>query len=258
MNTKTLSPRALSVIDQYLHFKVGAAVCSVPYMNNKTLKARGALPAYMGKGSPKEIAEEASGFLLKNHIRIDSLADESLKKLLVDRGLGIDCSALAYYILNAESEETTKGSLDKHLHFVQSHGLVGKFMSRIRPANNTGVLTLADEKNSAPVPTGKAQPGDMVIMLGDPDDKERNHILVIHQVDYQNFMPTKLFYSHAVAYPEDGEYGTGIKQGSIEIMDPAKGLLDQKWSENGKEGSANNIFVRAQKSKTELRRLKWL
>jgi len=30
MNTKTITPRAMSVIDQYLHFKVGAAACSVP------------------------------------------------------------------------------------------------------------------------------------------------------------------------------------------------------------------------------------
>jgi hypothetical protein len=95
-------------------------------------------------------------------------------------------------------------------------------------------------------------------MLSDVEGNERNHILVIHQVEYQNFIPYKIHYSHAVAYPEDGIYGTGIKQGTIEISDIHKPITEQIWIENGKQGEANRIFVRAQKSKTEVRRLKWL
>jgi hypothetical protein len=88
--------------------------------------------------------------------------------------------------------------------------------------------------------------------------QNRDHILVIHQVEYQNFIPYKLHYSHAVAYSEDGLYGSGIKQGAIEILDISKPITEQKWIENGKQAQENRLFVRANKSNTEIRRLRWL
>jgi hypothetical protein len=94
-------------------------------------------------------------------------------------------------------------------------------------------------------------------MINDAEESERDHILVIHQVEYQNFIPYKLHYSHAVAYPEDGIYGTGIKQGTIEITDINKPVTEQVWTENGRQGEANRIFQRALKSKTEIRKLNW-
>lgn len=257
MNTKTLSNRALSVIDQYLHFKFGSAVCSVPYFNNKTVKARAALRPQIGKGSPEEIHEEVQSILVKEHMQGASLADESLKKLLADADLGIDCSAFAYYVLNAENEERGKGGLDKHISFVNCTGVVGKLRCALRPIENCDVSTLAHDKNSGLVPLKEIEPGDFISLTGGPEGFERDHILVIHQVEYQNFAPTKIHYSHAVAYPEDGLYGSGIKQGEIEILDPAKSLLEARWTENGKEGSANFIFLRIQRSKTEIRRLNW-
>ena len=240
MNTKILTPRAMSVIDQYLHFTVGAglpagrqAVCSVPYFNNKTIKARASLRAEIGKGSPKDIYDEVQAMLIKQHISIDMLADGSLKKMLADANIGIDCSGFAYYVLNAESAEAGKGPLDKHLSFVNCKGLLGEMRAKFRPAENCDVTTLADDKNSRIIPLNEAAPGDIITMAGDADDNERDHILIIHQVDYQNFSAFKLYYSHAVAYPEDGLYGSGIKQGTIEITDLNKPLTEQEWIENG-------------------------
>jgi hypothetical protein len=258
MNTKILSTRALDVIDQYLNFKVGTAVCSVPYFNNKTVKARASLAVNGGKGSPKEIFEEVEALLVKAHAATDSVTADSLRKLLTDNNIGIDCSGFAYYVLNAESEEAGKGTLDKHLSFVQATGFFGRIISSLHPVKNSGVITFADNKNSQTLPLTDIKPGNIITMLSDVEGNERNHILVIHQVEYQNFIPYKIHYSHAVAYPEDGIYGTGIKQGTIEISDIHKPITEQIWIENGKQGEANRIFVRAQKSKTEVRRLKWL
>jgi hypothetical protein len=260
MNTKILTPRALSVIDQYLNFKVGTAVCSVPYFNNKTVKARAALAVNVGKGSPKEIFDETESLLVKAHAAVNSVTPESLKKLLADNNIGIDCSGFAYYVLNAESEETGKGHLEKHISFVQASGFFGKIISSLHPVKNTGVLTFAHDKNSLAIPLTKIKPGDMITMLdaGLSCANERDHILIIHQVEYQNLIPYKIHYSHAVAYPEDGVYGTGVRQGTIEITDINKPITEQIWIENGDQGDTNRIFVRAKKSKTELRKLKWL
>lgn len=258
MNTKVLSNRALSVIDEYLHFRFGSAVSSVPYFNNRVVKARAALRATIGKGSPKEINEEVETLAIKNHISKDTLADESLKQLLTDANLGIDCSGLVYYVLNAEGEELGKGAIDKHLSFVNCTGIVGKLRCALRPVENCDVATLAHEKNSKLIPVKEVQPGDMITITGGPEGFERDHVLVIHQVDYQNFVPTKIYYSHAVAYSSDGIYGTGVRQGEIEILDPEESILEARWTENGQEGLSNFIFTRAQKSKTEIRRLNWL
>ncbi|MDQ2933052.1 MAG: NlpC/P60 family protein [bacterium] len=256
MNTKTLSAPALSVIDQYLHLKVGSAVCTVPYFNNKIIKSRGALTALAGKGSPKEIYEEAETLTMKAHISTHALADESLKKLLVDNNIGIDCSGFVYYVLNTESKELGKGTVDKHIHFNNAHGFIRKFLAAVRPVQNTDVSTLSSEKNSKSITPSEIHPGDMITMTDNAGD--RDHILVVHQVEYQNFIPYKIHYSHSVAYPEDGIYGTGIKQGVIEITDASKPIIEATWIENGKHNLDNQLYLRARKSKTELRRLKWM
>ncbi len=257
MNTKTLSTRALSVIDQYRQFTVGSATCSVPYFNNKTKRSRGALRVYVGKGSPKELFEEIQSVLVKAHIDTSTISNETIKKLLTDENIGIDCSGFAYYVLNSQNEEIGKGKIDKHLSFINCHGLIGKMRCALRPIENCDVATFAHDSNSRLVTLKDVTPGDMITMLNDSQENERDHILVIHQVEYQNFIPYQIHYSHAVAYPEDGIYGTGIKQGTIEILDLNKPLTDQLWTENGKTAEANRIFTRAQKSKTEIRRLKW-
>ncbi len=275
MNTKTLSSRATSIIDQYLNFRVGNPVCSIPYFNNKTVKARGSFRAYGGKGSPKDIFDEIQSIVLKAHIDLNLVSNESLKKLLTDNNLGIDCSGFAYYILNAESEDRGKGKIDKHISFVNCHSLIAKIRCSLRPIENCDVSTFAHDKNSKIIPLTEIQPGDIITMLESGGNESRNegqtftkpfanptnerdHILVVHQVEYQNFVPYKIHYSHAVAYPEDGVYGSGIKQGTIEILDTSKPITDARWTENEKQDDSNRIFVRAKKSKTELRRLKWL
>lgn len=256
MTSASLSTRALTVIDQYLRFKIGSASCSVPYFNNKTTLSRLALRVNVGKGSPHDIADEVQSLIVKSHAAIDSLTSESLKKVLVDENIGIDCSGFAYYILNAESLENKKGSLSKRLAFVKCRTLFDKVRCALRPVENCDVATFADEKNSSAITTGDVTSGDVITMLDNKDEGERDHILVIHQVDYQDSAPVKIYYSHAVAYPEDGVYGTGIKQGTIDVIDANKPITEQAWTENGKTGDANRIYSRAQKSKTELRRLR--
>ena len=81
-------------------------------------------------------------------------------------------------------------------------------------------------------------------------------------MEYENSTPKKAYYSHAIAYPEDGLYGTGVKEGVIDIVAAAGKITDQVWNEGAAPGGATpegarRIFERAQKSKTELRRLKW-
>lgn len=259
MNTKTLSKRALVIIDQYLHFRVGSAICSIPYFNNKTKRAHATLRTNIGKGNPRDISDEIHDLLVKTHIPQDKLTDESLKRLLVDQNIGIDCSGFAYYILDAESIDTSRGPLSKRISFINCKNIIDKVRCSFRPVENCDVATLANDKNSVLVAIENIVPGDIITMLGTGRDGQlpidRDHILVIHQVEYLDNIPKKIYYSHAIAYPEDGIYGNGIRQGIIEISDHNKLITEAVWTEDGRQGELNSIFTRAKKSKTEIRRI---
>jgi hypothetical protein len=252
MNTKLLSEKALTVIDQYLHFKIGGATISIPYYNNRHKQTRAALRALIGKGSPRDIHDEVEIILVKEGGA--GAISGNIKEFLVDHDIGIDCSGFAYYVLSAESLARGKGSLDRHLKFPLAKSLIRKFLAKIRPAENISVATLAHDKNSYIVPMKEVQPGDMITMMS-PDVNSgvisagRDHILVISQVEYQNFIPTTIHYVHSVAWPTDGEYGHGVRVGQIDILDPEKSILEQNWSEK-------DALERGKNSRTEIRRLR--
>ncbi len=256
MNTKTLSPQALSVIDHYRNFSMGSAQCSIPYFNNKRTGTRGGLRAEIGKGSPQEIAEEIELKTLEQKIRVQDFTPESLKHFLVDTNIGIDCSGFAYYILQEEGKARGKGTLDRRLSFPFAQGILGSFKAKMRPVENTDVKTFAHASNSGTVPLRQVEVGDIITLIGGPDDGERDHILIIHQIEYQNFNPTILHYVHSIAWPTDGEYGHGIHEGKIEIVSLEKSITEQTWIENEKTGHENYTLSRALKSTTELRRLR--
>lgn len=261
MDTKTISQSALSVIDQYLHFKMGSAVCSVPYFNNKTAKNKVALRAYKGKGSPREILEESETLLVRERINSSSITDIELKKILVSHNLGIECSGFAYHVLNAECESRGLGRLKKYISFKNKSGSWRRIICRMRPVENCDVLTFADDINSMVVATEDVLPGDIIIMKNQQNSEQnsgdRNHILLIHEVSRILVSNTlKISYTHSAAYPEDGLYSTGVRQGYIEITQRNKPLSAARWVENNLEGFDNRLYLRAQKSLTEVRRLR--
>lgn len=261
MNTKIVSEQTLKVIDQYRNFHIGNAICSIPYFNNRIVSKRAGLRANIGKGSPRDIFEEVEQIIRLQKIDLNSLDGEHLKKILVDNNIGIDCSGFAYYILNEESMFLGKGTLDKHLHFPYSKGIFGKIKSMLRPVENTGVNTFAHSKNSKKIEIKDVKVGDIITILRNEDEQVRNiirnHILIITQIEYQNFLPITLHYAHSIAWPTDGEYGHGIHTGKIDILDINKNILDQRWIENEKIGDENYTHSSAKSSTVELRRLNW-
>ncbi len=250
-------------MDGYVRCNIGSATCAVPYFNNKSSSSRAALRTYIGKGDPRSIIDEARAQMIKSHISPDTLDGPSLKRLLIEAGLGIDCSGLAYHILDAESRATGHDALSKRISYVNCSGIISKMRCALRPVENCDVATLADETNSGAIDLAHVLPGDMMIMLGARSDDpatatqpDRDHMLVIHRVDYHDDTPSILHYVHAIAYPEDGIYGTGARTGTIEIVDPSRSILKASWIEEGRTGDDNRIFARAKGSETSIRRLR--
>src|SRR3989344_2168135 len=252
MNTKLLNEKALSVIDQYIHFGIGQNVINIPYYNNKRIGLHGGLPVQVGKGSPKDIYDEIQNISILEKINVKNLDSVTLKKYLVDHNIGIDCFGLAYYILNAECIGRGKSTLDKYISFTDSGGIFGRIKAKMMPEKNISDSVLANDKNSKIVSLKEILPGDIITMIGEVNkntrDPQRNHVLIIHQVEYQNFIPTTLHYTHAISWPTDGEYDHGVRQGTIEIIDAEKILIEQKWIEKEKINGENYTFMRAIKN----------
>jgi len=263
MTSLTLTPAAESVIERYLHFRIGPAECSVPYFNNRTIRARGALAARVGKGSPQEIREEAEMLLFKHHVSIPDLTGEKLKEFLVEHSLGIDCSGFAYHVLDAESRARGKSGLAKSMTVERTGGLFRKLVNGFNISKSVDVAAFTDPTNSEEIGLGSARAGDIVCMIGGPDQGDRDHILVIREVVLAGAgaaasasTPKFIRYSHAVSYPNDGVYGSGIKEGEIEAIKPEGSLADQLWRESGSVQGAAAIFARVSSSQASLRRLK--
>ena len=181
----------------------------------------------------------------------------TLKQFLVDNNLGIDCSGLAYYILNEESLARGKGLLKSHLFFAEPTQVLNFIRGKIRPVENTSVATLTHNKNSRVIAVKDVMPGDIITMVGGPEGKDRDHVLVVHEVDFREGVLVSISYTHAVAWPTDGEYGHGVRQGVIRVTDLSKNIVEQDWKEAERTLQENYTYTRATKSKTEIRRLVW-
>jgi hypothetical protein len=257
MQTKLLRVEALAVINQYQNFNIGSAVCSIPYFNNSHMRLRGGLRAQVGKGDPKDILEEAGHIAIPRKINLKALDSMTLKKFLVDNNIGIDCSGFAYYVLDAESKARGKGSLRSHITFINGSGIIRKILNKLYPEKNVGAITLADNKNSSVIALHEVEAGDIITMIGDLNSKIRDHVIIIHEVERRDGVPSLLHYTHSIAWPQDGEYGHGVRQGTIKITDAEKPLTEQEWIEANATGIDNYTLTRARESKTEIRRLNW-
>lgn len=231
MESKTLSPATLQLIEKYLHLPFKEKDVQTPYFNNRRQKVRGALRVLIGKGSVEDIVEEATIFSLKEKIDLKKMESADIKKYLIDHNLGIDCSGLAFYLLDEELRAQNKKPLKKFLFFPSAKNFVRKLLVKLRPVENAGVRTFHHEKNTRNISLEEVLPGDMVIMMGTGKEHDLNHMLVIHNIEYENGKPKVLNYTHSLSWSTDGKYGHGVRQGTIEIISSNDDLLAQNWTE---------------------------
>lgn len=246
MNSSLSSP-AMSVISGYLNLSIKGKIVTCPYYNNRRKKIRAAMRVAVGKGTPKEIAEEAELIAMKEKTDLEAMAPEQIKFFLVDHGLGVDCSGLAYHVLNAETKFKNKHPL--RLVFPQIKNPLRKLIAKLRPAENTDVRVLANPANSETVDVGDVRAGDLIFFLS-REESARDHVLVIHATN-EDGGKKEIFYTHSFQVPKDGMYGHGVRQGKITVEHPTKKITEQKWTEK-------ELFDKINKCEVEIKRLKIL
>jgi hypothetical protein len=240
-----LSTQAQEVLTNYLHlpFKEKEVFC--PYFINKKNKIHGALRVLIGKGTPQDIVEEAKIFSLKEKIDLKNMSSENIRLFLTVHHLGVDCSGFIYHILDAEMKARNKSSFAKQLLFPFAQSFVKKIITKLRPAENTNVLTLGHEKNSSPVAYQNAEPGDLIIIRNAGLEKQYQHVALLHKVEKNNEGQIILHYSHSIQLLNEGSAEHGVRQGYIKIINPTKKLTEQFWLERGEVGDKNKFFIYA-------------
>lgn len=246
MSEETLSQPALEIIKKYLELPFPNKKINCPYFNNSRHKVRGGLRATIGKGSPEEIVEEALIESLKQKIDLKELNDEQTKKFLVDNNLGIDCSALAYYILQEEIKAKKNKKIINQIIFPNTKNPFRKLINHLRPAENISVQIFNHPQNSQEIKLQEIKPGDLIIMNETGLDNKINHILIITKIEYQNNKPKNITYIHSFRWRTDGLYNHGVREGLIEITNEDDNILKQKWTENNKNNEENETFIHAQ------------
>lgn len=257
MKTKSLTPQAQQVIKEFLHLPFKEQDINCPYFNNRRVGLRGALRVLVGKGSAKEIVEETVLVGLRDKVNTRKLSNEKLKKFMVDHNLGIDCSALAYYILDAQMKAMRKGSLRRAIKLSRVRNPLRKLVALLQVIKNVNTATLASSANSKKISLKKVQPGDIIILMGYGKKKDRDHVMVVNEVEYEdNGLPTVVHYVHALRWNSDGKYDHGVRMGKIEIDNWGKTFLDQRWTEQGKGDEQNGTLQNARDAeRVEIRRL---
>jgi hypothetical protein len=246
-----LEGKSRAMIDKYLALPFGTKP-SCPYFNNKRRKIRSGLRVEKGKGTPEEIAEECAIDAKLARVRISDLSTDKLKEFLVEQDLGVDCSGFAYHVLNAYSQEKNGKSIQSYIK-TKREGFVGRLIAKLRPAENIGVSTLADERNSIEVKVGELRPTDLIVFLGTGTDKIYNHVLVVTSVERGD--TTRISYAHSYSWPSDGVYNHGVREGDILVH--GEDMLGGTWKEQGAMGADNYTFESARTAKVfSIRRLK--
>ena len=215
--------------------------------------------------------EEATIVSLRDKLDVSGMTAEQMKKFLAENNIGIDCSGLIYYILDAEAQARGKGQLKNILTYSSGLNPFRRLLIKLRPVENTNVKTFARDANSIPVDARNTQPGDIITMFGSGKEHDRDHMLLVHKVEEtgQTFpspqqssghaVPFTIHYTHSLAWRTDGRYHHGVRQGKIIVTDIKKPLVAQRWIEQNKEGDENETLERARYAeKLEIRRLKML
>lgn len=264
-----LSPSAQKTIHDYLNLPFsGISGVRCPYFNNARLGQRGQLKVLIGKGTPKEIVEEAKIISIqykkdvfdKNGIfnaHIDHPAEheqaECIRQFMVDNNLGVDCSGFVTNVLQQHFRETKKIDLARKLFVTSKKNFLRWIISRLRPVEQINVAVYANDKNTITVNNLRAvQPGDLIIMLKTGPNKNHDHILLVEEIN-----ENKISYVHARVWSSEGKYGHGVSQGAITVTNPEKGLLEQVWEEKEKTNEENETYLEAkQASILEIRRIR--
>lgn len=239
----SLSKPALDVIDAYWNLKVAEnKYVRCPYFRNpRNGRERWGLNAYSGKGSPGEIEDEIKIIEKLEGADFSQMQESAIRAIMKKRKLGVECSAFITRVLDAGFRESCKKPIYSLIK-LRTSGL-GLLFGLLRPYAHIDIATLVHADNARDISDARdVIPGDILRFNSAIDHAA---LVTLTERD-ENSNIKKMHYAHAVLEGVNG----GLKKGIVDIIDPNKGLLLQKWAE---EPDTGNIVI--QKGEPHIYRL---
>jgi hypothetical protein len=246
------------IVNQYVNFEIAGKKFNIPYCmafdaSEKPLTYhRGRTQRfknYGGKGSPEQIRKALIKTAQKHNLNLTEASTEEIKKLMVQHGIGIDCSGFVYHVLDRYLRERYHTSLARHiLRYPGAIGVLERIVLRPQRVRRCSAATLTSKLNTIEIELVKdMQPGDMIRLTH--ADWKGKHIAIIVDVD-----------AHYITYAAASEYtkDPDCHLAKIEIIDSTKGLEAQNWLEQTQD---NKKYVHDAYDPTRgdsVRRLKYL
>jgi cell wall-associated NlpC family hydrolase len=197
---------------------------------------------YKGKGTPLQIQSWVAAYASRHSGKQSA---EQWRQILLQHGMGIDCSGFVYYLLDSLLYKTRRQRLWDHLYVPRADlesayksgwrvkGLsleqlmaypeqisLHRFCAELKkdPRRNTNVKRLVSPQATVAMKTtGELQPGDMVDLEGPQGD----HIGIIISNDGATI-------TYADSFGKDLK---GVSSYSIRLNDPGKSIEHQDWGD---------------------------
>jgi len=209
MNPKKAQKKLLEYVKKnYLSLKIGPHHLSIPYWcnkyKNKVLVSEG---PFGGKGSPQQIADLVHQIAAKEKISLKKIKREELLLLMKRYHLGLDCSGLAYQLLDYYYRLLGKEGI-----YYQLLGHTGR-----RGIYSINANALTSSPNSISIPLTQTQTGDLL-----RTNNGRHVIFVLsRQKDQINYVHS--------SYKTQTK---GVHLGTINLKDPQKPIFTEKTKDN--------------------------
>lgn len=231
MDKKSLGQNANKIIQDYKMLLLGGKSVVCPYyINPKTTRAN--LRVLIGKGNPEEITLETEICAKLGGLDLNSMSEDEIRKFMIKRHIGIDCSGFVVHVLNEE----TKEKFNKKLWSVikkKNKNIYSSIRYFLRPVENIGVADLTSEINSYQIKNvNEVKVGDIIKM---PSLKNEHglHVLLINELEVEENQIKTIKFANSNRYYGDDN---GIRFGEIKVIDDNKGLEQQQWIDPGSQG----------------------
>lgn len=189
---KSLSPKAEKLIENYLLIKVGPFATMAPYYMN-ILSKRFSKPVWVGKGLPSEIEAEADKIYRRFKPYFENSPSQG-HSLLVNAGLGIDCSGLVSIVLDAHLRETKGIGLAD---VIRSGSGLRSLFKRLRPHTSFSANDLTNDLNTVAIEITEVEPGDLI-------RDGRYHVKLVEKVERKNQKQIEITYVESATRPVYG------------------------------------------------------
>lgn len=213
------SPALQNLFSQYTHLPLGGKEVVCPYWINNLKRLKNGPGG--GKGKPEEIVKYTEETARKKKVNLNKLNEKQTQDFMKINHIGIDCSGLAFWLLNALDMEKGGNGIDDDI--PNSRGRFLKARASVK-------MLTADEVSRAVLSIDGIKPGDMIRL------RRGRHLLVVMTVKKNTDQKhQEILYVHSSS-PLFTKI-SGVHQSSIVIKNSNKALEEQEWLESTSDGS---------------------